>query len=91
MSNDKKRIKEINLSLVKKALTKEEISILTILLGKVDTYREKLKIKPKDKLKRKSDGFEVTYVGKADMGVAYIYVEEFEHAVYVEDFEKIMD
>jgi len=82
--------KELNMTIVEKALNKEEMDTLNALFQKIENYKESLRLKPGDKLQKKSNGKVVTYHSRADMGVAYIYVEELEIPVYEHDYEKII-
>jgi len=82
--------KELNMNIVEKALNKEEMKTLNTLFQKIEDYKEGLRLKRGDKLKRKRDGKVVTYHSKANMGVAYIWVDEIEIPVYEYDYEKIM-
>lgn len=83
-------IKELNMNIVEKALNKEEMETLNTFFKKIEDYKESLRLKPGDKLKRKRDGKVVTYHSKANMGAAYIWVDEIEIPVYEYDYEKIM-
>lgn len=83
-------MKPIEIQYANKALNADELNILNILLHKVNAYKENLKLKPGDKLRRKSDSKIFTYVDRATIGFNNIYVEELEHYVYAPDFEKIM-
>lgn len=80
----------ISMDLAEKALTEEEIQDLKKLYDKVEMYKEKLKLKKGDKLKRKRDGAIFTYVDRAPYGFNNAYVEELEHYVYLSDFEKVI-
>jgi len=82
--------KELNMNIVEKALNKEEMETLNALFQKIEDYKESLVLKPGDKLKRKRDGKVVTYHSKANMGAAYIWVDEIEIPVYEYDYEKII-
>ncbi|GAB6447169.1 hypothetical protein bcgnr5369_14610 [Bacillus cereus] len=55
----------ISMELAKKALTEEELQNLKTIYDKVEAYKEKLKLKKGDKLKRKRDGKIFTYVDRA--------------------------
>ncbi|MDA1675667.1 MULTISPECIES: hypothetical protein [Bacillus cereus group] len=80
----------ISMELAEKALTEEEIQNLKKLYDKVEAYKEKLKLKKGDKLKRKRDGKIFTYVDRAPYGFNNAYVEELEHYVHLSDFEKVI-
>lgn len=78
------------MEIVRKALSEEEVKLFTMLVKKVEDYQKTSELVLGDKLRNKNTDEIVTFMGRETKGFGQIYVSNFTHPVYEENYEKII-